>query len=157
VADEPEERDFHEHYLRGLGMAARANSLAFGYSVAITVSFAMLEHFDGAPRVLDIFLFVIGAGAAFAVVNAGVTRGFRRCVAAEPRLVMALATSFSFLSISAALGAATLLGWLVGGWVSWLVGPFLATLAYLFAAAIEIATARTAHLVAGTDVKETED
>jgi hypothetical protein len=142
-------REFARHYLRGLGMSARNNALAYGYSVAVTASFAMLAHTDGPATVLRIFVFVVGASIAFAAVNALVTRGFRERVEREPPVVVSLATSFSILSISAAVGLAGLLGWGVGGWVAWLLGSLLPTLAYLSIGALEMALARSLHLTVG--------
>ena len=63
-------REFGEHYLRGLGMSARNNALAYGYSIAATSSCGMLAHTDGPLNFLHIFMFIIGSGIAFALVNA---------------------------------------------------------------------------------------
>jgi MFS family permease len=130
-------------------MSARNNALAYGYSVSATASFAMLTHTDGPLTVLRIFVFAVGAGIAFAAVNALVTRGFRERAEREPPVVVALATSFSIVSISAAVGVAALLGWGVGGWVAWLLGSLLATLVYLSIGALEMALARSLHLTVG--------
>lgn len=142
------------HYRRGLGNSARNNTLAYGYSVAITGSFGLLVHFEGNPGVVDVILFGIGASIAFAVVNVVVTEGFQQPVEREPRVVMALATSVGAVSISAALGVAALAGWLLSGWLPWVLAPLAASLAYLLTAAGEVALARRAHLVAGTDLQE---
>ena len=139
-------KEFGEHYLRGLGMSARNNALAYGYSIAASASFGMLIHTDGPPSVLRIFMFIIGAGIAFAGVNALVTGGFRRRVEQEPPVVVALSTSFSAVSISAAVGFVTLLGWGIGGWGAWLLGPLLGTWIYLSVSALEMALSRTLHL-----------
>jgi hypothetical protein len=109
----------------------------------------MLAHVDGPLTVLRIFMFVVGASIAFAAINALVTRGFRERVETEPPVVVSLATSFSALSISAAVGLAALLGWGLGGWPAWLLGALLPTLAYLSIGALEIALARTLHLTVG--------
>jgi hypothetical protein len=140
---------FREHYVRGLGMSARNNALAFGYSVTATASFGMLTATDSPASVGRIFVFVVGSGAAFAGVNALVTRGYRQRVDQEPPVVVALATSFSAVSTSAAVGLAALLGWLVGGWAAWLLGALLPTWAYLGVSALEIALARGVHLTVG--------
>ena len=137
---------FREHYVRGLGLSARNNALAFGYSVTATGTFGVLTATDGPTRVGRIFLFILGAGVAFAVVNAAVTRGFRQRVESEPPVVVALATSFSVVSTSAAVGVAALLGSTVGGGVAWLVSSLLATWIYLGLSALEIALARNVHL-----------
>jgi hypothetical protein len=142
-------RQFAEHYRRGLGMSARSNALAFGYSITSTASFGVLARTARPASVGHIFVFVVGAGIAFASVNALVTRGFRKRVDTEPPVVMALATSLSAISISAGVGIAVLLGEVIGGWPAWLLGPLLATWAYLGVAALEVAAARTLHLNVG--------
>lgn len=135
-------REFGEHYVRGLGMSASSNALAYGYSITSTASFGMLVHTDGPLSVLRIFMFVLGAGIAFAAVNALVTGGFRRRAGEEPPVVVSLATSLSLLSISAGVGVAALIGWAVGGWAAWLLGSLLPTWTYLSIGALEMATAR---------------
>ena len=147
-------REFTEHYVRGLGMSARNNALAYGYSVSATASFGMLVHTDGPLSVLRIFMFVVGSSVAFATVTALVTRGFRQRVEQEPPVVVALATSFSVLSVSAAVGLAALLGWGVGGWVAWLLGALLPTWTYLSLSALEMALARSLHLTVGEEHPE---
>lgn len=142
-------KEFTQHYVRGLGMSARNNALAYGYSIAATASFGMLVHTDGPVTVLRIFMFVVGNGIAFAGVNALVTRGFRQRVEQEPPVVVALSTSLGMVSISAAVGVVLLLGWGVGGWAAWLLGALLGTWTYLSIAALEMALARTLHLVVG--------
>jgi hypothetical protein len=148
-------REFTEHYIRGLGISARNNALAYGYSIATTGSFAMLVHTDGPLDVLRIFMFVVGSSLAFAAVNAVVTRGFQERAEQEPPVVVSLATSLSIVSISAAVGVAALLGWGLGGWPAWLLAGLLATWAYVSIGALEMAVARTAHLAAGD--KEPEE
>jgi hypothetical protein len=140
---------FREHYVRGLGMAARNNALAYGYSVTATGSFGILTEIDGPSSVGRIFLFVAGAGIAFAALNALVTRGYRQRVDQEPPVVVALATSFSLVSSAAAVGVAGLLGWALGGWVAWLLGSLLPTWAYIAVSALEIALSRNLHLAVG--------
>lgn len=141
--------------MRGLGMSVRSNALAYGFSITSTASFGVLARSAGPMSVGHIFAFVIGNGLAFAGVNALVTRGFRQRVKREPPVVMALATSFSVLSISAGVGVAALLAWALGGWAAWLLGSLLATWSYLSVAALEVALARGLHLTVGeTDPEE---
>lgn len=140
---------FREHYVRGLGMSARNNALAYGYSVTATASFGVLDRLDGPASVGRIFLFIVGSGIAFAVVNALVTRGYRRRVAQEPPVVIALATSFSIASTSVAVGVAALLAATLGGSSAWLLGSLLPTWVYLSLSALETALARELHLTVG--------
>jgi hypothetical protein len=88
-----------------------------------------------------IFLFVAGASVAFAAVNAVVTRGFRTRVQTEPPVVLAVATSLSVVSSSAAVGVAVLLGFTLGDWLAWLLTSLLSTWVYLSVAALEMAMA----------------
>jgi hypothetical protein len=140
---------FGEDYRRGLGMSARNNALAYGYSIASTASFGVLSDTARPAGTSRIFLFVAGAGVAFAAVNAIVTRGFRVRVKTEPPVVVALATSLSVLSISAGVGLAALLGVLLRDWLAWLLTGVLSTWVYLSVAALEVAVARALHLNLG--------
>jgi hypothetical protein len=142
---------FLEHYWRGLGLSARNNSLAYGFSVAITAGFGVLDRLAGSPSVPDIFLFAAGACLPFAVLNPTVTKGFRRRVEREPPMVVALGTTFSIVSASTGLAAAALLGWALDGWLAWLLGALAASTVYLLTAALEIALGRGVHAVAGTE------
>lgn len=144
-------REFGEHYVRGLGMSVHNNALAYGYSVTVTLSVAVLMHTDGPATVLRIFVFLVGSGIAFAGVNALVTRGFRERVDEEPPLVLSLSTSLSLVSMCAGVGLVLLLGWGVGGWVAWLLGALLGSWMYLSVSALEMALARTLHLTVGAE------
>jgi hypothetical protein len=148
-------RQFGEHYFRGLGMSTRNNALAFGYSIASTASFAVLARSAPPPSIGHIFMFVVGAGVAFAGVTALVTRGFRKRVEDEPPMVMALGNSLSLISISAGVGIVALLGVFLHGALAWLLGAMLATWTYLGVAALEVATARLLHISIGE--KDPED
>jgi peptidoglycan biosynthesis protein MviN/MurJ (putative lipid II flippase) len=130
-------------------MSTRNNALAYGYSITSTTSFAVLERTAGSASVGHIFLFVLGAGIAFAGVTALVTRGFRSRVEQEPPMVVALGTSLSVISISAGVGIAALVGLVIQGAVAWLLGAILATWTYLGVAALEIAAARLLHIGVG--------
>jgi hypothetical protein len=142
---------FAEHYWRGLGLSTRNNSLAYGFSVAITGSFGVLDRLAGTSTVGDVFLFVAGACLPFVLLNAIVTRGFRRRVEREPPMVVAVGTSFSIISAASGVGAAAVLGWALTGSLAWLAGSLGASCAYLLTAALEIALGRGLHAVAGTD------
>jgi hypothetical protein len=140
---------FTNHYLRGLGMSAQTNALAYGYSVTATASFGVLTETAKPASTVRIFLFAVGASVAFAIINAVVTRGFRTRAQTEPPVVSALATSLSVLSISAAVGVAVLLGVTLGDWLAWLLGSLLSTWVYLSIAALEMAAARALHINLG--------
>jgi hypothetical protein len=154
VVDEEDERGVVGHYVRGLGSSTRQNSLAYGYSIAMTGAFGMLDVTDRPSHALDILLFALGAGLTFTIANVAVTRGFRVRVPEEPPVVMALGTSFGFFSVLGALGATWLLGHFLGGWAGWLVGPFVASTVYLALTSAELLLARGLRELAGFEKLE---
>jgi hypothetical protein len=141
--------DWLEHYQRGIGSSLRHNQTAYAYSATITAIFGILAKERGTADVSQCFLFVLGAGAAFLVVNAVVTKGFRERLPREPSEVIALGTAFSFLSMGAALGITALIGKLVGDWTAWSVAPFASTVAFIAIAGAEMAFAGYAHKAGG--------
>jgi hypothetical protein len=145
------ERGLREHFVRGLGESTRHNSLAFGYSLALTGSFGVISTLTGKSSVLDIFLFGIGGAAAFSVANPGVTRMFKYQVEGEPPIVIALGTSFGFVSISASIGAAALLAWVLPPWAGWLFGGFAGSASYLLASALSFVLARGIRELTGRE------
>jgi hypothetical protein len=130
------------HFVRGLGASTRHNALAYGYSLALTGAFGMLAVEARPVRPLDIFLFGLGAATTFTLATALTTRGFRRRVREEPVIVRAIGSSFSFVSISGALGCVWLVSAGIRGWAAWLIGSFLASTAYLLLSAVELAAVR---------------
>jgi hypothetical protein len=140
-----------EHFLRGMGESARTNGLAYGYTVALTGAYVVLQAGAGVPHVRDAFLFGLGASITFAFAGAFVTRGFRQRVDREPPVVVALGSALGILSISAATGSCALLTAVVGGSLAWFLGPLVASSVYLLVSALELLLARGAHEVAGTD------
>ena len=146
-----------EHVIRGLGASTRHNALAYGYSLAITGSFAVLVYSAPPTRPLEIFLFALGGAASFTIATAATTRGFRQRVREEPPIVRAIGSSLGFVSISGAIAAAWLLGWALGGWAAWLVGGLAASGVYLVLSALELAFARVMRPVLPVDDLEEED
>jgi hypothetical protein len=138
-----------EHFRRGLGESTRHNSLAYGYSLALTGAFGMLTVVAGKPNVGDIFAFAIGASLTFSIANAAVTKGFTTKIEDEPPIVLALGTSFGFISVSTAVGAAALFAWVLPDWVGWAVGAFAASLSYLLITAVEFVLARGVRSLTG--------
>ena len=106
-----------EHFVRGLGESARHNSLAYGYSLALTGASACSPGHDA---VLSVPIFLRRRRRArLHDREPAVTRGFRRRVEGEPPIVLALGTSFGFVSVAAAIGIAAFVGWLLPAWVGW--------------------------------------
>ena len=130
-----------EHFVRGVGESTRHNSLAYGYSLALTGAFGVLNLLDR-TTVLNVILFGVGASMTFSIANPLVTRGFTTRVEGEPPLVLVLGTSLGFVSVTLAILAAAGAGWLFGDWVAWLVGAFVASVVYLVLSAVQFVLAR---------------
>jgi hypothetical protein len=149
-----QERGLVGHYFRGLGSSTKQNSLAYGYSLALTGAFGMLTAVDRSPHVVDIFLFALGGGLTFTIANVLVTRGYRTRVPEEPAVVLALGASFGFFSVVGSLGATWLVAWALEGWTGWFLGPFVASSVYLALTSGELLLARGLRHVAGIEKME---
>jgi MFS family permease len=139
----------HEHYRRGLGTALRHNQVAYSYSATITALFGVISDESGAPNVGQCFLFIAGAGVAFAVVNATITRWFSDRLPREPSEVVALGTAISIFSMAAGLGLGTLVAWFAGPWVGWPLAPLAASIGFLLLAGLEMGVAGFTHEAGG--------
>lgn len=130
-------------YLRELRLALRNNSGAYGYSVMITGALAVLSATYRSPQIGQVFLFLLGAVASFAAIEALATRVFTRPINdEEPTKVIALGSSLNFFSIAAGAGTAALAGSVLPSTAGWPVAGFLASLMYLLGAAVEMSAAR---------------
>ncbi|ATG51214.1 hypothetical protein CFK38_06500 [Brachybacterium vulturis] len=129
-------------YVRELRRSLRNNSGAFGYSVMITSTMAMLSSIEGSPRPTHIVLFLLGAVASFALIEAVATRAFTRSLEDEDTAVIALGASLNLFSIAGGVGVAAGLAVLLPETASWLLAPFAASVTYVLVTAVEMAVAR---------------
>lgn len=140
----------HEHYRRGLGTALRHNQVAYSYSVTITALFGVVQRESGGPNVAQCFLYVVGAGVAFATVNAAITQWFSQRLPRERSEVVALGTAISVFSMAAGLGLGTLVSWFAGPWIAWPVAPLVMSIGFLLLAGIEMGFAGYYHEAGGS-------
>lgn len=138
-------------YVKEVRTSLRNNSGAFGYSVMITCSLAMLSAQHSSPNPLQIMLFALGAVLSFLVVEAVATNVFRRSLGDEEQTrVVALGSSIGVLSVGVALGATAATGAWLPATAAWLGGSFAASTTYLLLNAVEMTIARrveeTRHL-----------
>jgi hypothetical protein len=126
---------------RGLQASVRNNYAAYGYSIMITASFGVLASRESTPKLGFIFLFLAGAIAGFVIIEAIVSKGFKRAPRGEPIQVVALGAAFSFGSVGAAVGAASIATIVLDGWAVWLVGAFAASATFILMLGLEIAIA----------------
>jgi MFS family permease len=140
-----------EHYRRGLGTALRHNQVAYAYSAMTTALFGVIQTRHGSPDIGQAFLFILGAGTAFALVNASVTQWFSERLPREPTQVIALGTALSFFSMAAGLGLGTLVAALAGRWIAWPLAPLGASIGFMLLAGAEMAFAGYYHGAGGVD------
>jgi energy-converting hydrogenase Eha subunit A len=151
VPKEQQERGVAGHFVRGLGESTRHNSLAYGYSLALTGAFGVLDELAGRPSFPDVLLFAVGAALTFSIMNAAVTRGYQYRIEGERPIIIAFGTSLGFISIAAALGVAALFGWLFSGWAGWLLGGFFASTVYLVGSALELVLGHAVRALLGRE------
>lgn len=131
----------HARYRRGLRSSVINNSSAFGFSVMITTTFGMMQHFKGSPTVSQIILFGVGAVLAFSIIEGAASNGFRRRPHTHPEEVIMLGTAANVLSVVIALGVAYAVGALFPEMVAWSIGVLLAAATYVLVEAAELAVA----------------
>jgi hypothetical protein len=122
----------------GLQTAIVDNSTAFGFSVTMTASYGALNEVAGAPSLVDIALFAVCAAAAFTVLQAVTTRGFRRRPDTVAREVIMLGTALDMVSVVLGLGAAIAMGLLLPAPVAWSAGAFSAAMVFALSQAVEL-------------------
>jgi hypothetical protein len=117
--------------------SAIGNSTAFGFSITITVTFGVTEHFAGSPSLVELLIYGVAAALALGLIEGMATRGFRVRIGPAPTEVMMLGTALNVLSVAAAVGAAMLCGKLVDGTPTWPIASFTATAVYVLAESLE--------------------
>lgn len=149
MSDRQDEPRWHDHYRRGLGTALRHNQVAYSYSAMTTALFGVVSDESGIPSTGQCFLFILGAGIAFALVNAAVTKWFSERLPKEPSEVVALGTAISVFSMAAGLGAGTLVAWPAGPWIAWPLAPLAASIGFVLLSGLEMGLAGYHHEAGG--------
>lgn len=140
-----------QHFLRGIRTSTANNASAYGFSLAVAGSFGALNKVRGQPTWLELFLFLAGACAGFAAINALSTWFFRKESPDEPELVISLATSLSVFSVCASVGAAAGIAYTLSDWAAWPLAALAFTLVYITAVGAEIGLAAHQHPAGGTE------
>lgn len=127
-------------YVSALATVLRGSAVPYGYTVTVWTSGMVLTRERGLPSVAEVFLFMVGAVAAFGLhgVIVRLTRGtpFEPAQGALRRTGMV-----NFLAVGVALGVATLVALMPSG-VAWPFGAFVATATYLALATLELLLAQ---------------
>ncbi|MFE6588972.1 hypothetical protein [Streptomyces sp. NPDC057781] len=127
----------------------RNNGQAYGFSVSITAAAAVLNAEARQSGSVHLLLFAMGAAAAFSLLEAVATGGFRKPLEREPSSVTALGVSFSIVSVATVVGLAWVTARFVGGVGAWPLTGFLVSVLYPIGAGMELAVAQR--------VREAED
>ncbi|MFD0902081.1 hypothetical protein [Actinomadura sediminis] len=141
----------------GLKTAVIDNSAAFGFSIMITSSFGALNKLAGSPSLVDIFGFAMGAAAAFTLLQAVTTEGFRRRPGTGPREVDLLGTALGIVSVALGLGAAVAAGLALPAGAAWPVGAFVAAMAFTLGQALLLMLAVQLERLRGDPEADDED
>lgn len=116
------------------------SAVPYGYTLTVLSSHSILSRSHGAPTILDILLFVVGAIGAFTLLALLSGRATARSLPAT-RGDLIRAGTMQVFAIGAAFGATVLIG-LIPGIAAWPLGAFAATSLYLAIASLEIDAAR---------------
>lgn len=143
--------------VRAFGTSIRGNSTAFGFSIMITVSFGMVNHIAGAPNVIELLLFGIGAAIAIATLEGGATKGFRSRIEQGSQEVQMLGTAMNFASVAAGVGTALVVAELMDGAWTWPVAAFAAAMTYIAAEGLELLLAEQIHAARGAPLRESQE
>lgn len=125
-----------EQSLKALTTVLRGSAVPYGYTLTVLASHSILSHSHGAPTILDILLFVIGAIAAFTALGL-IARRLAPRPLSTGRGDLIRAGTIHVFAIGAAFLATVLIG-LIPGAVAWALGSFAATSLYLAIASLEI-------------------
>ncbi|MZE75474.1 hypothetical protein [Streptomyces xinghaiensis] len=129
----------------GVRASLRNNGQAYGYSVSITVAGALLNTEAKVPGSVHLIYFALGAIAAFSLLQALASAGFRKPLEPEPSTVTALGVSLSVVSVGTSVLAAWGCARFIGGVVARPVASFAVSAVYLTVAGLELALAERAQ------------
>jgi hypothetical protein len=127
---------YDNRYLSALATVLRGSALPYGYTVTVWTSGMMLAHERGQASVGEVFLFMVGAVAGFALL--GLVVRLSGAVPFEPPYgVLRRTGMIQLLAVSGALGGATLVALIPSG-IAWPFGAFIATATYLALATFDL-------------------
>ncbi len=128
-----------QNFSKGLKVTLKDNTSAYGYSVSITGSYALLSSLQTSPTtVSQIFAAAAGAACAFAVVELATLVLFRNMNEGQAERTKLLARLMSAASVGSSMGAAALGGLLLHGRTAWFAGTFAATCLFVLFDAVEL-------------------
>ncbi|MFN8202396.1 MAG: hypothetical protein U0S48_07515 [Solirubrobacteraceae bacterium] len=122
----------------GLGTIVAASAAPYGYTISIWSSGAVLLRSRGVPSVAEVFAFLAGALAGFAVMALAAHGAVTRSESLDHASDRVVAGALHWLAAGAAVGAAALLAE-IRGWEAWPLASFAATTTYILGASVQLA------------------
>lgn len=127
---QPQRRSWPGRYRSDLRGILGSSATAYGYTLCVWSTGAVLSHAYGPPSPPLVLSFFVGAVLAFAVVGVLAFGGVTTEFGGGSRHVQ-LWGGFHFLSVGLAVGAAWLVSTAAPSFPGWPLGAFAATAAYL--------------------------
>ena len=124
-------------YHAALRVTLRQTAAAYGYTLTIATTAAVLTSVHGSPHTGQLFLFVAGGLVAFAALD-GVLEASGSDEELSPAAAFPFAGALNFLAVGGALGASVGLAHAVGSDLAWLLAPLAATALYMLLVAGQV-------------------
>ncbi|MGC9540526.1 hypothetical protein [Streptomyces sp. UG1] len=144
----------HRQLAHGVRASLRNNGQAYGFSVSITASAAMLHAEARQSGTAHLIYFAVGAAVAFSLLQTLATSGFRKPLEQEPSTVTALGIALSIVSVTTVVTLAWAVAHFVGGMAAWPLTGFLVSVVYPVAAGLELAVAQRFREASDEDTKK---
>lgn len=130
-------RAMQRSYGGALRVTLRQTAAAYGYTLTIASTVAVLTSTRGKPETGDVFLFVAGGLAGFALLEVLVELS-GSATADSPEQAFPFAGALNFVAVGAGLGASVAVAHIFHSGLAWLLAPLIATAAYLLAVAGQV-------------------
>jgi hypothetical protein len=137
--------------VRSMRSTVGRESTTFGFSILVTVGFAMVQSTQGPPRPLEIVGYAFGAVMSFTFLQGVLSGGFRQAMPQHATQTMALGTSLNVVSVLVGLVAAWGVAEILSGLAAWTVAPLVGALVYLLLESIEEAVAERVLVASGDE------
>lgn len=124
-------------YRAGLAITLRSTAAAYGYTLTIATTVATLIANQGAPTMVELYLFIFGGSLAFAALELALR--LVEPAVCEVDHVYPLAGALNVVSVAGAFSAASAVAHGPDGMLAWLLAPLAASVVYFALIAAEVA------------------
>lgn len=125
-------------FRHALSAAVAQAAIAYGYTLTVWSTGAVLMNIDGKPRIGNVFLFIAGAVGAFLLLELIATRGFSDFAEARSQKGTLVIGSLQLISAGGAVGCATIVGEILSGSEVWPLASFAATFSYFLLIGVQL-------------------